>query len=127
MKISDELLSWIFGCECEFIGVEDYIIRFKPSHVLDCNTDILMTYCNVHSGLVDINLHTFIHLAKVKALKSKYNVTFENPWDIKVYIQEKYDREYFCTDDGLRDEDNGFNVELEIEALEWVCSEVSNG
>ena len=123
IKISNELLSWVLGCECEFRCVIENVVLCKPNHILSVDTDIIMSGCSIIEGTLKINLYTFIHLAKIKALESGYNVTFHNPWDAKIFNQETYEEKFFSTEK-LRSFENGFNIETEIEALEWVCKEI---
>ena len=120
MKISNELLSWVMGCECEFLYTdENNLITFKPDHVLNIVTDSLSSYCNARGGHVDINIDTFIRIAKIKAFEAGYNIIeFGNQACVRRYGEYIKD----CTS---KPNSNCYYLRVDvIEALEWVKEQI---
>ena len=69
IKISNKLLSWVMGCECEFKEIVNNKIFFTPEHILKINTKVLSDYIEKCSnGESEINLHTFSTLPKLRLL-----------------------------------------------------------
>ena len=73
IKISNNLLKFVFGCECEF---EIVCVDLKCGKIEIESIFFLML---VESNRIKvmprkINLHTFIHLAKIKCFECGYHV-----------------------------------------------------
>lgn len=117
-KISNSLLSWILEYDCEFIEVinsdktNTYIV-FKPHRN--------PTSTGVHKITDGINIHQFIHLAKIKAFEYGYEI-MQNAKDTDiVYKKHKKDKMHSLqTIKKYKTKKEVFKIENVIEALEWV-------
>lgn len=126
MKISNGLLSAVFGCECEFVEISDNCIKLKPDHILNIDTDILANYCCCTNGIAKINIHTFIHLAKGKIFE-EFRYFFSD-------MGATYDRNlnliYKPTGENINRDSKSYSevfTGFTIEALEWVNTEIEEG
>ena len=120
MKISNELLSWVFGCQCEFKYIDDFLgIVFLPVTMDDHEITMEIKGVFFTLGLTYINLDTFIRLAKVKAWENNYE------------IREGYS---FCAVTKIESFDNSiqfitseceqYDTVRVVGCLEYVCNEV---
>ena len=113
IKISDSLLSWVFGCECEFVD------NLKSYHTLIFNTDgdINNHYASVCPRGYQISTHTFIHLAKIKAFECGFTVT-ERANIVESRNINRYLYRDFYINDGY------YDTERIIQSLEWVNNQI---
>ena len=106
MKISNELLSWVFGCQCEFVELKKNILF--SDLIGERSLDMSMS----------INIYDFINLAKVKAFEARYEVV-ELGLTCSVYQNLKHLKQFEDINSVEK-----FNINNILKALEWVCSEV---
>ena len=139
IKISNELLSWVLGCEIYNSRPDDYesikssfgnmyistlntSTKIKGIKFLGWSKDPQKNYALIHSYRV--NIHEFINLAKIKAFECGYQITVEshkvviintnNP-NKKINIMSRVKQ--FLNDGDV------FEVNVILNALEWVCKE----
>lgn len=137
IKISNQLLSWVLGCECwihDHKGVYKNHISFSD-HNYDKSIQ-LNRKKYVETGLVEqiledqgnysdyfgeckINLHTFINIAKIKAFECEYNV-IEFGKQVCVRRHGEYLKDFNISSNGS----DTYLIADVIEALEWVCDKV---
>ena len=116
MKISNELISFVFGCECEFKLVDNNTI-FLYSEEKIKNTDWVAIWDNKGNESV-INIYEFIHLAKAKCLEVGYEV-IELSRRTKVFNYDGKLSKSICYVGP-----NEFDTSKTLECLEWVCGEI---
>lgn len=130
MEISNKLLSWVFGCECEFDQISTHTCtlffngeREKVELRKDNNYKIFFEKWpenklpSLKFANYRINLHTFIHMAKVKAFEAGY-IVIEYPLGVQI----KYTPEAKKMIRGQL-----FGHAQMIKALEWICNEIEGG
>lgn len=116
MKISNKLLSWVLGCECEFgticqdskcgeVAIDSIYFRM---FIKQLNKPRFMPK--------KLNLDTFIRLAKIKAWSEFYQLEINGT---EVNIEHPHGNHLLYGKPS-----KPFSQDLMIEALEWVCNEV---
>ena len=121
IKISNELLSWVLGDKCVFISTKGYKISFN--HLgFTFNIDKYKTILN-NDKFCEINIHEFIHLAKVNAFESKYFMNQSSRYVHVLYESKPNDYEtkefnkYYLSK-------TPFDIREMIDCLEWVAEEI---
>ena len=112
IKISNELLSLVLGCECEF----QYMNKEFGE------TDVQYSFIDNDRRLIDysINIFEFINLAKIKAFECGYMVVELNS-DCAVYdISDTRYTEFYTNQSSF----DFFQPKRVIECLEWVEEQV---
>ena len=127
MRISNELLSSVLGCECEFkcFSLSDEVVfRVEDYKKIPLNIIRYLAIESFNHGR-SISLDTFIRFGKIWAFECGYQITVE-PYKVviintnnpnnKVNIMSRVKQ--FLNDGDV------FDVNVTLNALEWVCGEV---
>lgn len=123
IKISNELLSLVFECECEFVKVTERLekLYFKIDKK---NIGKLLSKFNIYRKSAHhdwyININSFVKYAKIKAIDNEYSI-IENHYATRIYNMMSY------TDESIVDFCNcelNFNIGNILLALEWVAEKV---
>ena len=132
-KISNELLSWVFGCECEFVcsrngNIELTGVDLTTPNIFTTGSSLPPTENDLFRFGMHINLHTFIHLAKIKAFECGYIVN-DDYEGVIVWTQKQYNdggNAVDINDLGYKKdhECNPYNPIIVLEAFEWVAEKV---
>lgn len=112
VEISNPLLSWFFGFECEFVELDEW----------DLEIDIKYKEIDNDRNVIDrsFNLHNFKDLAKIKAYESGYRV-LENV----EFTEVKAVGNYKTLNDIMIDPSrSAFDIRNTLEALEYVLGEL---
>ncbi len=122
IEISNGLLSAVLGCECEFKEVKSNKIGFTSCDVRKVHTDDNI-YINPTNYNWEINLHTFICLAKIWAFENGYEVFGGAKATDTIDILKSEETRSSFTAHYVSGEEL-FDTNREIEALEWVYNEI---
>lgn len=120
LKISNELLNLVTGCKCEFNKIESNFIDFIiiSGEIKEDISSYFYKGYDTHG----INLHTFIHIAKIKAFDNHYDIK-ESVYSCIYYPACKYSRQPSERIKAFKGE-GYFDVNATIEALEWVAEKL---
>jgi hypothetical protein len=139
-KISNSLLSWVLGCEkIRFEFISDKIsIVFKINKFEYVNNfdNEIKRYIQVVGNRAEdkygeiklkINLHTFIHLAKIKAFESGYFIQ-QNSKSVYVFYDQQNDQSFNKKSfDEYHYSKIPFDNREILIALEWVNDQIKEG
>jgi hypothetical protein len=120
-KISNSLLSFVMGCECEF----KEIIESNPlEKVIIFKHKRNPTSTGVYIGREFINLDTFIRRS-LKKFSKNFCISTENE-GITIYkIENGIATPVFRSEP--EDLSDCFSIECDIECLEWVNDQIKEG
>ena len=123
IKISNELLGKVLGCECEFLGATTTYIQFRIKDDIIPKEVYLYVEQSSCSPTLNINLDTFIRLGKNKIIEYDFDITTSSR-DTKIYEWDDKEKGYIRANFPSIVHNRDGCVVSDLKALEWVNTEL---
>ncbi len=123
MKVSNELLSSVLGCECDFFTIQNNNVYFVCEGVpVELNS--IVEY-NESNCIYKVNLDTFIRIAKIWAFENGSMICESGSW---VTISESKQDGYITSRNKSfhKEKREAYNQESLLKALEWCLNDSKN-